>query len=180
MQGFEPLWWLAGGQAIDAFLGYQSRAHGDIDIACLRRDRLAMRRRLDSLDVHCADPPGTLRPWRRDEPLPEAVHNIWCRPSPSGPWCLQAMLDENDGDSWVYRRSPAVRRPLATLCDEYGGHRFLAVEVQLLYKAPGAATVAKNQADFDACLPRLDVNRRNWLKSALEAAHPGHAWLSRL
>jgi hypothetical protein len=182
MVGFERPWWFAGGQAIDAFLGYQSRVHGDIDIACLRKDQIAIQRQLAGLDTWCADPPGSLRPWPEGELLPDSVHDIWCRESPHGPWRLQLMLDESDGDHWVFRRAPAIRRRFDELLVYRDGVPYLAVEVQLLYKAgrPGAPMPAKNQQDFDACLPHLDAVQRAWLASALQAAHPGHTWIGPL
>jgi hypothetical protein len=173
-------WWFAGGQAIDAFLGHQSRPHEDIDIACLRWDQLALQRQLDGLDLWCAEPPGVLRPWRNGEWLDEPIHDIWCRESAETPWCLQLMLDQCEGDEWVYRRNEAVRRPFDTLVTMRDGLPYLAVEVQLLYKAKSAGIIAKNQQDFEACLPLLEYGERQWLASALQTAHAGHPWLESL
>ena len=39
MRGFDGPWYVAGGWAIDLFLGRSTRAHSDVDIAILRRDR---------------------------------------------------------------------------------------------------------------------------------------------
>jgi hypothetical protein len=52
-------------------------------------------------------------------------------------------------------------------------------EIVLLFKARHASR-AKNQADFEAALPRLDVRRREWLRSGLERVHPRHAWIAQL
>ena len=35
-------WWIAGGWAIDLFLGRQTREHEDIDVQILRRDQHAV------------------------------------------------------------------------------------------------------------------------------------------
>jgi hypothetical protein len=43
---FAPLsapWWIAGGWAIDLFLGKQTREHEDVDVLFLRRDQDAVR-----------------------------------------------------------------------------------------------------------------------------------------
>ena len=175
-------WWFAGGQAIDGFLGYESRPHGDIDIGCLRWDQLAVQRQLDGLELWCAEPPEGLRPWRGGEWLDEPIHDIWCRESADSPWRLQLMLDQCEGEEWVYRRNEAVRRPLDTLITMREGVPYLAIEVQLLYKAgrPGAAMPAKNQRDFEVCLPLLDYGQRQWLASALQTAHAGHPWSEQL
>ncbi|HEY8562140.1 MAG TPA: hypothetical protein VIL74_17330 [Pyrinomonadaceae bacterium] len=36
MRGFEPDWFIAGGRAIDLFLGGTTRTHADIEIAIFR------------------------------------------------------------------------------------------------------------------------------------------------
>lgn len=36
-------WWIAGGWAIDLFLGEQTREHEDVDVAILRKDEVAFR-----------------------------------------------------------------------------------------------------------------------------------------
>lgn len=66
-------WWLAGGWAIDAFVGQVTRVHEDTDVLVLRRDQAVFRSALASWDVHAADPPGTLRPWPVGETLPPEV-----------------------------------------------------------------------------------------------------------
>ncbi len=58
---------------------------------------------------------------------------------------------------------------LAPLLQSPGAHVFKA-------KAPRF----KEQRDFDRILPHLDRAARSWLASALEQAHPGHAWHERL
>ena len=52
-------------------------------------------------------------------------------------------------------------------------------EVVLLFKAKHAHQ-EKNGADFQAALPRLDAERRAWLRDALERVHPSHEWLAQL
>jgi hypothetical protein len=179
-RNFEAPWWIAGGWAIDAFLGHQSREHGDTDISVLRRDQLAAQSQLGSWDLHAADPPGTLRPWLPGETLPPSVQDIWCRPSPDEPWRLQLMLDEAEGPIWQFRRNPAIKRSLASMIWERDGIPYLAVEVQLLYKATATIMLPKSIADFEACLPLLGEEQRRWLALTLPIAYPGHPWLERL
>jgi hypothetical protein len=84
------------------------------------------------------------------------------------------MLDEAEGDEWLYRRMPSVRRSLKSLVWHHDGVPYLSPEVQLLYK--GAQRSPKAEADFNACLPHLDGSQRSWLARALATAHPGHPW----
>ncbi|MGH2458803.1 MAG: nucleotidyltransferase domain-containing protein [Chloroflexota bacterium] len=73
-------WWIAGGWAIDLFVGRTTRHHDDIDVQIQRADQLAVQATLATWDLNAADPPGTLRPWKPGEVLPAHVHDIWCRP----------------------------------------------------------------------------------------------------
>ena len=56
---------IAGGWAIDLFLGRQTRPHHDLDIQILRRDQAALRGLLADWDLHLAGD-GRLQPWPAD------------------------------------------------------------------------------------------------------------------
>src|SRR5689334_12704830 len=80
-------WWVAGGWAIDLFLGRQTREHEDIDIQVLRRDQHAVRALFGVWDMQAALPPPrdeswAFRPWHLGDVLDVAIHDIWCRPAP--------------------------------------------------------------------------------------------------
>lgn len=168
-------WWIAGGYAIELAVGHAYRDHGDIDVLLLRRDQLAVQEQLPSWEWWAADPPGTLRPWRPGELLPAAVHDIWCRPGPSEPWRIQIMLDEAEGDAWVSRRDDRVRRPVAELgARSVEGVPYLVPEVQLYYKA--GEPRPRDEQDFAAALPALDVAQRGWLAGAITRTYGRHPW----
>lgn len=177
-------WWIAGGWAIDLFLGRQAREHQDIDVQILRRDQDDVQALFDTWDVQAAlqpprDETWPFRTWRRGETLDPASHDIWCRPTPTQPWALQLMVADTREDMWLCRRSPAITRPLAAIGGiSAEGIPYLAPEIQLLYKAKSPRP--KDEADFLAALPALDQERRRWLKTALATVHPQHAWLDLL
>ena len=173
-------WWLAGGWALDSFLGLVTREHADSDALILRRDHVDVREDLAEWDAHAADPPGTLRPWRVGEHLPEEVHDVWLRRRPDLPWAFQFMIDETDGGDWLYRRDRRIRRPLASLSGPTSSPacQVLAPEIQLLYKSKGLRP--KDESDFAAVLPELDEPRRAWLRDALRLTSPDHPWLGAL
>jgi hypothetical protein len=171
-------WWIAGGHAIEAFVGHALRTHADIDVGILRDDQLRVRAQLRAWDAHCAEPPGALRAWRHGERLAFGVHDVWLRPKPDAPWRLQLLLNERDGADWVSRRDPRTRVPLAELVFERDGLPYLAPEVQLLFKAKHAR--AKDEADFDAARPLLSLAQCDWLRCHLDAELPGHPWRVRL
>jgi hypothetical protein len=169
------LWWIAGGYAIDALVGRNDRRpHDDIDVGLLRREQIAGRSILSAWDLHCAQPPGRLRPWRAGELLEEPVHDIWARTRAGGPWRFQLVLNAAEDDEWVYRRDPRIRRSLAELVWHVAGIPYLVPEVQLLFKAKSPRP--KDQRDFEESLHLLDSTRRRWLAEALNTSAPGHPW----
>jgi hypothetical protein len=177
LDGLAAPWWIAGGWALDLFAGGGLRGHDDLDVVLLRRDRLALATHLADWDLHVVSAPGELRPWR-GEPLESEAHEIWARPAPDEPWVCEFLLDDSDGDRWLFRRDPRVTRPVAELGFEAGGLPVVAPEIALLFKA--RAPDVKAQSDFTAVLPLLDAGRREWLAAALATAYPGHVWLERL
>lgn len=176
----EVPWWIAGGWAIDLLVGHQTRAHGDLDVVVLRRDHEVVRQHLEDWDLWAADPPGTLRPWPVGEVLPEHVHDVWCRRDPDAAWSLQLMIDEADGDEWIYRRHPGIRRPVGSLAGRASvpGLPVLSPEIQLLYKSK--AVRPKDDADLRTVVGLLSSAERSWLRSALDLTSPGHPWLQAL
>jgi len=171
-------WWVAGGWALDLFVGRQTRPHKDLDIGILRRDFSTVYAALSSWEFFEARR-GTLTSLRRgDEPRAD-VNSLWCRPANAASWTLELMLDECDGGCWVFRRQRSVHRPLAMVMRRTGdGVPYLAPEIQLLYKARPVRE--QDQADFDQVAPRLDAAARSWLREALAKVHPGHLWLRAL
>ncbi|GAB2955991.1 nucleotidyltransferase domain-containing protein [Nonomuraea fastidiosa] len=178
MRGLAAPWWVGGGYAIQLAVGHAYREHEDVDIVLLRRDQLEVRRLLDGWDFHVPGLTDGLRPWALDEVLPGQAHNVWVRERPGGPWRFELLLEDVDGQEWIYRRDRRIRRPLAELTVEADGLRLVAPEVQLLYKAKG--TRRKDEVDFEAILPRLTQGQRCWLEAALEVGHDAHPWRERL
>jgi len=158
-------WWIAGGWALDLFLNEASRVHMDLDVGVLRRDigdvLVALR---DWEHFEARD--GTLTHLRVGAAPRVDVHSLWCRPMGTASWTLEIMLDESDGKFWLFRRDPSIRRPLSTLTQlGVSNIRYLAPEIQLLYKAK--AFRPNDQADFERVVPRLDTAARSWLQDSL-------------
>lgn len=163
-------WWIAGGHAIEQFVGSAFRSHDDIDVLILRRDSTSVRNLLDDWDMWMADPPGKLRPWPGEEPLPEHVSDIWCRKHADDPWRFQIMVDKADGPRWKSRRSSGVSMPVVSL----GFHNqdnapFLTPEVQLFYKAKSPRP--KDLQDLERCLPLMTNSQKEWLRRSIKAAY---------
>jgi aminoglycoside-2''-adenylyltransferase len=172
-------WGLAGGYAIEQFLGKSIREHGDIDIVVFRDNQIQVQRWLSDWQLYAADPPGTLRPWITDEYLHFGIHDIWCHQTNAHSWQLQIMLAEVEDGEWFSRRNPLIRGQRDDLFANYKDTPCVQVEVQLLFKARGLRL--KDDLDFQACLPLLSENAREWLSGQLSLSFPeGHKWLNSL
>ncbi len=171
-------WWIAGGWALDLYLGTQSRVHADLDIGVLRRDITTVLAALSSWEIFAAKD-GALAALRIGEAPQSAVHSLWCRPIGTSLWTLELMLDESVDGAWCYRREPSIRRPFSAVIQRNpSGIPYLAPEIQLLYKARSSRS--QDQADFELVGPRLDTTARTWLVDGLVRTEAGHPWISAL
>jgi hypothetical protein len=84
-------WWIAGGWALDLFIGAQTRPHADLDIGILRRDVGEVLRHLSSWEFFEAQE-GVLTRLRAAQDLRPDVHSLWSRPA-----AVHAGLDHADG-----------------------------------------------------------------------------------
>jgi hypothetical protein len=163
-------WQIAGGWAIDLFLGKQTRYQADIDIQVLREDTADLHRALPGWMLYLAD--RVLCEWAEGDPVPGNVNNIWCR-RPDCPWEMQLMLDEREGNDWLFRRNHAVRRDLSSITVQLKGIPVLAPEIQLLYKSR-LPMRDKDVSDFHHALPALGTNRTAWLSEQLRLLYGDH------
>ena len=188
MAGFAGAWWVAGGWALDLFLGHKTRPHADLELSVLATDQGALFEQLRGWDLRLAAPGASLPSWDGSRIRPP-FHQVWARYGPgrpsgpdefaADPTMLGFLLEQCTGGRWVFRRHPAVTRPLAEVgTTTADGLAVVRPEIALLFKAKGPRF--KDQRDFDRVLPHLSGAARAWLSSALAEAHPGHAWCGRL
>lgn len=179
--GYDGLWWVAGGWALEAFSG-KTRQHGDIDPGVLLGDLPTLRLHLarKGLHVWCAAA-GALSPLLPDdrpeggpEVLPTGCGQFWLRRDGRSPWEYDVLLSPGTPEEWVYKRDDRIRMPMDEALWELDGIRYLQPHLQLLLKAKGDRD--KDRADLAACLPRMSGAQRSWLTDALDLAHPGHRW----
>jgi Aminoglycoside-2''-adenylyltransferase len=181
MASFDAPWWVAGGRALDLWLGRQTRAHQDVDVAILRDDQKQLHQTFSGWELYYAMTDHRLVPYRSECWLEAPLHGVWVRPASDAPWLCEFLLNEHEGQQWVYRRNPAVRKPLAevgVMASAAGGVPILVPEIVLLYKAH--EHTEKDEADFRNALPHLTVRRKAWLLGALDETTPNHPWTRRL
>lgn len=177
LSGYSGRWWVAGGWAIDAFTG-TARAHGDLDIGIPRAEAEELIKFVDTtMDVWAAA--GSLTPLSvGGSSVPVDCDNLWLRPSGADPWEYDVLLDNVREETWVYKRSSHITRPLSDCLWSRDGIAYLRPEIQLLFKAKHSRR--KDTLDFERCLPNLDEDSRTWLTQSLRHENPQHPWIGRL
>ena len=180
MRSFDAPWWVAGGRALDLWMGRRTRAHQDVDVAILRGGQKQLHKAFGGWELYYATTDHRLLPYRSECWLEEPLHGVWVRPASGAPWLCEFLLNEHEGQQWVYRRNPTVRKPLAEVgvMASAGGVAILAPEIVLLYKAH--ELTEKDEADFRSALPHLTSSRKAWLLGALDETTPDHPWTRQL
>lgn len=172
-------WWLSGGEALDLFLGFRSREHGDIDVTVQRSDWPTMLDHLTPrLEVFVAWSGRTIPvdAWRSGGDRDRRVNNLWARCHGGGPWRVQFNLEDVVDGVWLYRPHPAVRRPVDEVVQHRDGTPTANPAVQLLWKAK--APRPQDEHDLALVLPRLTAGERDWLRCSIRTAHPQSPWSS--
>lgn len=111
--GVDARWGIAAGWAIDLFLGEETRAHDDIEITVPAASFPAIAEAV--VDLHW-DVVGDGRLW----PYPDALdryRQAWLLDPDTACYVLDVIREPHDNDTWVYRRNPLIRMPLARLYD---------------------------------------------------------------
>jgi hypothetical protein len=173
-------WYVAAGWAIELFLRDRRREHEDLEIAVpnTRFDEVAAA--LGGYEIFVITGSHEATPLEAARDRLADTHQTWIREPGTGLWRFDVFREPSDGGTWICRRDPSIRLPYEWVIERTeSGVPYGRPEIVLLFKARHAQQ-EKNQADFEATLPRLDRERRTWLHDALARVHPGHAWLGAL
>ncbi len=173
-------WWIAGGWAIDIFLGKKSREHLDIDVLILRKDQIIIHKHLNEWELYKTNQPG-LKPWEKGEYLEIGVNSVWCKETSDSPWVLEIMFLDTIKDEWFFRCNPKIRLTLMEIgLQTKSGISFLKPEIQLLYKANKNPS-AKDMQDFLNVVSLLENESLIWLKNALlQQYKENHSWIVKI
>ena len=167
MVGYPGPWWVAGGWAIDLHVERLTREHADVDLVVLRANQPLLRKLLADWDVRVAHR-GTLEEWNGFVVPPR--HGLWARREPGGPWELEFLLAETEGDTWVSRHDASIRMPLGeVVLRNPEGIPYLRPELVLLHKSRNVRE--RDDWDFENVLPLLSADSRAWLRERLPDDH---------
>ncbi|QUW24007.1 hypothetical protein JSQ81_13595 [Sporosarcina sp. Marseille-Q4063] len=176
MSEFDGQWGIAGGWAIDLFIGKETRPHSDVEVAIFREDQHMLKKALLDWSFKKAVK-GELISWK-EEWLEFPVHEIHGVHNQSGKQ-LEVLLNEKKENEWIFRREPSISFPKSSLfLHSQKGIPYLHPAVVLLYKAKN--TREKDHADFLAVKDLLTEEDNKWLLNALQVHVPGHRWIQEL
>jgi hypothetical protein len=180
LEGVTAPWAVAGGWALDLWLGRQTREHEDLEIAVPAAFFPEIQARLESLGLKLFDiDDGQVIALGPGEAPRRRTHQTWVMCPAINGWRMDIFREPGDVDTWVYRRTGELSAPRPWACGRgAGGVPFVAPQIVLLFKAKAARV--KDEADFALVTPRLSPEARDWLAAALAVIHPGHPWIDRL
>ena len=176
MSAFHKPWFIAGGWAIDVFIGQETREHADIEIGMFRHDQMDLQHYLNQWRFEKVIK-GTLHPWKQ-EFLQLPIHELHATNTLGG-YKLEILLNEKENGLWKFRRCPEITRPLnAVWSTSHLGIPYLNPEIVLLYKAKN--TRSKDHQDFLNVKDFLHQEQKAWLREAIQLHEPEHIWLKDL
>jgi hypothetical protein len=172
------LWWaVAGGWAIDLWLGRETRHHHDVEVVVRPRDQALVHAGLRaSWELFVLDPPGSgWRPWDGASIYGPAFQ-LQAR---STLFEFDLFTEDVDNQLWRFRRDHRISLPAgAIVTTSPAGIPILCPEIQLLYMAK--SNERKNELDFEVTRPYLSDDAAAWLTGALQITLPGHRWITEL
>lgn len=178
IEGFGAPWCVAGGWALDLFLGHATRPHSDVELAVFRQDQARLHEHFDGW-TFTVSVDGRREAWPRGESLELPRHEIHAYSQDEPTRSLELLLNERDGVNWIFRRNPEIVLPLErAIVRTAFGVDALSPEIALLFKAK--VPRAKDEADFHATVPAMSGSQRQWLRSALLVVDPEHPWVRAL
>ena len=179
LAGVSAPWYVAAGWAIELFASGHRREHDDLEIAVPneRFDEVVVA--LEGLEIFVITGPGRACPLECAADRLEETHQTWVREPATGRWRFDVLREPAVDGDWVCRRDPRLRLPYEdVIAWTDDGIPYGRPEIALLFKAKRVRP--KDDADFAAVVPLLELPRRRWLAQALELIHPGHRWLPEL
>ncbi|GAB2317885.1 hypothetical protein IRB23SM22_01420 [Alkalibacterium sp. s-m-22] len=171
-------WGIAGGWALDLYLGRKTRKHDDTDVVIFREDHQIVYQLLKNEWTLYKAEEGKLSLWLEGEEL-DVVNDVWVKKNSQSPWAFQIMLMDSELDNWMYQREKMITFPKAELFYKNKNNiPYLKPTIQLLYKGGSSQLREKDSRDFQVVFPSLSLKEKSWLQEALKKQFPlGHPWL---
>ena len=200
--GFEYAF--CGGQAVDLFLGYDSRTHGDIDVCAFwnERDKIILYMQSRGFQVYemlgggrahrIADVSNQIYEKRNIFCFKEGCPLVKLYPLDENDCCwmeffhtgqtelnfIEFLFNDRSDADFEYARDREVKRELNKALLSRDGVPYMSPELCLLYKSTDIEREGYQQ-DFELAYKAMNGEQREWLKNALTRLYPeGHKWIN--
>ncbi|RAI82270.1 hypothetical protein BFS35_000885 [Macrococcoides goetzii] len=153
-------WYLAGGIALDEFLGRKTRDHEDMDILVNFK---YLERILDFFKNYKI---YTARNGSLSFSLFNEVHStdsLWIAKDDEESFIIQILFFEEEAEHWIYKRDDAVRKRVEEIYFVKNDMKIIQPEIQLLYKLDSSDVREKDLYDYQNVFPVLEERQRAWL-----------------
>jgi len=191
-----------GGYAIDLFLNYESRKHGDIDIFAYWKDRDSIILYMQSLGFEVYEMLGGGKAHHITDIniQMKMKRNIFCckkdcelvklsitnendiydidffHIGQSKLNFIEFLFNDKTDTELLYARNHTVKRKLEDAILFNNGIPYLAPEICLLYKSTDTEREGYQQ-DYDLAIRKMNKEQIEWLSSAINFLYPeGHKW----
>jgi hypothetical protein len=169
-------WFIAGGYAIDLFLGRITRPHSDIDICVFRDNFCELNEYFSDWDRFVIEPSDYSKiKLGANYTLSDSQHELHFKKNEIR---LEFLLTPYENDTVIFRRDNRIKMHITDFKHEKYNIPFVAPEFQLLYKAKYLKD--KDDLDFKNCLPLLSSSQKAWLLNSLKLTHLDSKWLVEL
>jgi hypothetical protein len=193
-----------GGYAIDLFLGYESRKHGDLDVSVYWKDRNSLISFMHFLGFSVYEMLGEGKAHLITDIADQkrVKRNIFCcmddcelvyirntgekdiflidfhHIGQSKLNFIEFIFDDKSDHDFLYARNHNIKRKLEDAILRREGIPYLAPELCLLYKSTDTGKEGYQQ-DYDLAIPHMNRNQIEWLNAALDTCYAGkHQWIA--
>jgi len=168
MDKFGYPWFIAGGWAIDLFLGRETRNHDDIEIGIYRKHQMQLYRYLEKYKKYYIDNRSRVgihekREWNK-EYLRLPIHELYVEYRDLE---IEVLLNERDNTSWIYRRNEKIKREEKKVI-LFTDKRipYLCPEIVSLYKTKDIRD--KDIQDIGNAYSKMNEDQKEWLVESIE------------
>ncbi len=174
LKNYKGTWMIAGGWAIDLFLGKETRKHDDIEIAIPRIEQKSMKLYLKNWDLEYIESDKAVK-WNNEVYLKLPIHEIQGTYKDNN---IEILLNEIENKKWKFRRNLEIEYPVEnTIKNTSYNIPILCPEIVLLYKSKSYRN--KDEKDLLNTIGNMDNKRLNWLSNAIKKTHgTNHKWVS--
>jgi len=163
MDKFGFPWFIAGGWAIELFLGKETRVHSGIEIGIYRKHQMHLYRYFESSKKYYVNNKSRIgkhdkKEWHK-EYLQLPIHEIYIENKGIE---LEVLLNERDEDNWIYRRDQEIKlgdRKAVLFTEER--IPYLCPEAVLLFKTKELRD--KDCQDIENASKKMNVDQIEWL-----------------